>query len=56
MSRKHFLYIALFLILAIVIGSYVVAIGAFLFKLMLGIVALGLIVLGFYIGRWAKRS
>jgi hypothetical protein len=40
------------LVIAAMIGSYVFALGAFLFKVMLGLVAIIIFVLGFVIGRF----
>lgn len=40
------------LILAAVIGSYVFALGAFLFKVMLGLVAIIIFIVGILIGRF----
>jgi len=40
------------LIVAAYLGSYVLALGVFLFKLMLGVVALVIFVLGILIGRF----
>jgi uncharacterized membrane protein len=44
------------LIVAAFIGSYVFALGAFLFKVMLGLVALIIFSLGFAIGRFFPRK
>jgi len=40
------------LVIAAMIGSYVFALGAFLFKVMLGIVAVIIFALGFVMGRF----
>lgn len=45
-------FVIVALIVAAFIGSYVFALGAFLFKVMLGLVALIIFSLGFVIGRF----
>ena len=52
--NKYFiiLLIIVALVVAALIGSYVFALGAFLFKVMLGIVALIIFLFGFVIGRF----
>jgi hypothetical protein len=55
MKKMNYLWIILVLILALVIGTHLVAIGMILFKIMIGIIGLGLLIIGFYIGRWTKK-
>ncbi len=40
------------LVVSAIIGSYVFAIGAFLFKVMIGVIAIAIFVIGFLVGRF----
>jgi hypothetical protein len=55
MNRGNYLIIILLLIGAVVLGGYLVSIGWVLFNMMLGLLGIGLLVAGFYFGRWTKK-
>lgn len=55
MKKTNYLVIILVLALALFVGSYMMVIGMILFKIMIGLVGLGIFAAGFYIGRVTKR-
>jgi len=44
------------LILALYVGGFLVGITMMLFKIMIGVLGLGLFIGGFYVGRWTKKQ
>lgn len=54
-NSGNYLMIILLLVGAVFLGGYLVSIGWILFKLMLGLIGVGLLVAGFYLGRWTKK-
>lgn len=48
--------IVLIILAAVVVGGWLVTIGWALFKILIGLLGLGLFVLGFYLGRLSKKS
>ena len=52
----NILLIIIIAIVALVVGGWLISIGWALFKIMLGLLGVGLVTLGFYIGRASKRG
>ncbi|MFA5067522.1 MAG: hypothetical protein WC466_05725 [Candidatus Izemoplasmatales bacterium] len=52
--KKYFIvFLAIcILVVSAIIGSYVFAIGAFLFKVMIGVIAIVIFIIGFLVGRF----
>lgn len=55
MGKGNYLILILVLAIALIIGGYMMAIGMILFKIMIGLIGIGLLTIGFYIGRWTKK-
>jgi len=56
MKRTGLIVAAILIVLAaIFLGGWLVTIGIMLFKIMIGLLGLGLLALGFYLGRISKR-
>ena len=48
--------VVLALFCALYLGGFLVGIAVWLFKIMIGLIAIGLLTLGYYIGRWTTKK